>query len=156
MAAKVTKRAARKRPDVGGAAPPVAPVATPATPATPSAAPEHPIGSAAYWAAEHAQLTEARARCTPTMTAYTTLSVSIREAARSYQAALAAEPKPPEQDPADEDPASYRARLEVAAQAMTSQELEVFAAELLRRHGHGLTCDPRTGRLSLAPLGGVA
>jgi hypothetical protein len=81
------------------------------------------------------------------------VSAGIREAVRQHTAALAAEPKPAQQHPADEAPAAFRARLDAAAAAMTDQELEPFAAELLRRHAHTLTCDPRTGRLSLAPLG---
>jgi hypothetical protein len=131
----------------------LAPVATPATPATPVAQDAPALGSAAWWSAEVARLQAACAQCAPASTSYSTLSAGIRDAVRQYSAALAAEPKPAPTHPADEAPEAYRARLEAAAAGMTSEELEPFAAELLRRHAHRLTCDPQTGRLTLAPMG---
>jgi hypothetical protein len=63
--------------------------------------------------------------------------------------AEAALPRPKARGAADMSVDEYRAQLEAAARDCTLAELEVFAAELLRRYGYHLRADAEHGTLNL-------
>lgn len=106
-------------------------------------------GTVEWYDQELRRVAEARDACAPQSTSYHKLQAELRALVDDRTAALARAPRPPRHHAADFTREEYRQVLEAAAREATAEELEVFAAELLRRYGYAVAVDHEEGTIQL-------